>query len=42
VPGTGPPLPEGAWGTDFVLSLDGRPLARTGPHGGRVDWLPAE
>jgi hypothetical protein len=23
----------------FVLSLDGRPLARTAPHGGRIDWL---
>jgi hypothetical protein len=26
-------------GPDFVLSLDGRPLARTAPHGGRIDWL---
>ena len=25
----------------FVLSLDGRPLAWTAPHGGRIDWLPA-
>jgi hypothetical protein len=24
----------------FVLSLDGRPLALTAPHGGRIDWLP--
>jgi hypothetical protein len=24
----------------FVLALDGRPLARTAPHGGRIDWLP--
>jgi hypothetical protein len=24
----------------FVLSLDGRPLAATAPHGGRIDWLP--
>ena len=23
----------------FVLSVDGRPLARTAPHGGRIDWL---
>jgi hypothetical protein len=39
VPGTGTPYP-GGWGPYFVLSLDGRPLARTAPHGGRVDWLP--
>jgi hypothetical protein len=38
VPGTGRPYP-GGWGPYFVLSLDGRPLARTAPHGGRVDWL---
>ena len=38
VPGTGAPYP-GGWGPYFVLSLDGRPLARTAPHGGRVDWL---
>jgi hypothetical protein len=24
----------------FVLSLDGRPLAWTAPHGGRLDWFP--
>lgn len=24
----------------FLLSLDGRPLAWTAPHGGRIDWLP--
>jgi hypothetical protein len=24
---------------DFVLSRDGRPLAVTAPHGGRIDWL---
>jgi hypothetical protein len=24
----------------FVLCLDGRPVALTAPHGGRVDWLP--
>jgi hypothetical protein len=23
----------------FVLSVDGRPMARTAPHGGRIDWL---
>jgi hypothetical protein len=33
VPGTGQPYP-GGWGPYFVLSLDGRPLARTAPHGG--------
>ena len=38
VPGTGTPYP-GGWGPYFVLSLDGRPLARTAPHGGRLDWL---
>jgi len=38
VPGTGEPYP-GGWGPYFVLSLDGRPLARTAPHGGRLDWL---
>lgn len=39
VPGTGEPY-RGGWGPSFVLSLDGRPLASTGPHGGRLDWLP--
>jgi hypothetical protein len=39
VPGTGE-TSSGGWGTDFVLSLDGRPLALTAPHGGRIDWLP--
>jgi Uncharacterized protein conserved in bacteria (DUF2332) len=39
VPGTGQPYP-GGWGPYFVLSLDGRPLAHTAPHGGRIDWLP--
>jgi hypothetical protein len=39
VPRTGE-TPSGGWGTDFVLSLDGRPLALTAPHGGRIDWLP--
>jgi hypothetical protein len=38
VPGTGE-TPPGGWGTEFVLTLDGRPLARTAPHGGRVEWL---
>jgi Uncharacterized protein conserved in bacteria (DUF2332) len=41
VPGTGNSFP-GGWGPYFVLSLDGRPLARTAPHGGRIDWLPEE
>ena len=39
VPGTGEAAP-GGWGTDFVVSLDGRPLALSAPHGGRIDWLP--
>jgi hypothetical protein len=39
VPGTGERHP-GGWGPYFVLSLDGRPLAHTAPHGGRIDWLP--
>jgi hypothetical protein len=38
VPGTGERRP-GGWGTYFVMTLDGRPLARTAPHGGRLDWL---
>lgn len=38
LPGTGEPLP-GGWGPEFVLSLDGRPVARTAPHGGRIAWL---
>jgi hypothetical protein len=41
VPGTGEGYP-GGWGPYFVLSLDGRPLAHTAPHGGRVDWLPGD
>jgi hypothetical protein len=40
VPGTGTPF-KGGWGPYFVLSLDERPLARTAPHGGSLDWLPA-
>jgi hypothetical protein len=38
VPGTGKSYP-GGWGPHFVMSVDGRPLACTAPHGGRVDWL---
>jgi hypothetical protein len=38
VPGTGEPYP-GGWGPYFVLSLDGRTLVRTAPHGGRIDWI---
>ncbi len=41
VPGTGDPPAGNGWGGTFVLSLDGRPLARTAPHGGRIEWLPA-
>jgi hypothetical protein len=36
VPGIGP---EVAPPESFVLSLNGRPLAVTAPHGGRIDWL---
>lgn len=32
------PDPDEARGR-FVLSLDGRPLAWTAPHGGRIDWF---
>lgn len=32
--------PEHQGGGGLVLALDGRPLARTAPHGGRVDWVP--
>jgi hypothetical protein len=42
VPGAEASLPPG---TDcagrFALCLDGRPVALTAPHGGRIDWLPA-
>jgi hypothetical protein len=32
-------LPEGhRGGGGLVLALDGRPVARTAPHGGRIDW----
>jgi hypothetical protein len=35
-----PGIPADLAGPDsFILSLDGRPLARTAPHGGRIDWL---
>jgi hypothetical protein len=27
-------------GGGFVLALDGRPVARTAPHGGAIDWVP--
>jgi hypothetical protein len=30
--------PRVRW-TDVALSVDGRPLARTAPHGGRLDRL---
>jgi hypothetical protein len=40
-PGVVPGIAEGIAGHGrFVLSLDGRPLATTAPHGGRIDWLP--
>jgi hypothetical protein len=33
-------LPDGeAGGPDFVLALDGEPVARSAPHGGRLRWL---
>ncbi|MCA0146575.1 DUF2332 domain-containing protein [Blastococcus sp. LR1] len=38
VPGTGE-RPAGGWGREFVVSLDSRPLARSAPHGGRLEWL---
>jgi hypothetical protein len=35
-----PGIPADLAGPDsFVLSVDGRPLARTAPHGGRIEWL---
>ena len=35
-----PGIPADLAGPDsFVLSIDGRPVARTAPHGGRIDWL---
>jgi hypothetical protein len=39
VPGTGT-RPASGWGTEFVVSLDGRPVARSAPHGGWLEWLP--
>jgi hypothetical protein len=40
-PGVVPGIAAGITGNDrFVLSVDGRPLASTAPHGGRIDWLP--
>lgn len=39
VPGTGARA-ESGWGTEFVVSLDGRPVARAAPHGGWLEWLP--
>ena len=41
VPGTGEAPGDGSWGEHFVLSLDGRPVAHTAPHGGRIEWLDA-
>ncbi|WP_104524969.1 DUF2332 family protein [Blastococcus atacamensis] len=41
VPGTGE-RPVDGWGTEFVVSLDRRPLARSAPHGGRLEWLDGE
>lgn len=38
VPGTGE-RPDDGWGPYFVVSLDRRPLARSAPHGGRLEWL---
>jgi hypothetical protein len=39
--GVVPGIPEGVAAPGrFVLSLDGRPLAVTAPHGGGIDWLP--
>jgi hypothetical protein len=39
LPGTGERRPSG-WGPEMVVSLDGRPLAVSAPHGGRLEWLP--
>jgi hypothetical protein len=39
-PGVVPGMPEVPIEAGrFVLALDGRPLAATAPHGGRIDWL---
>ena len=41
LPGVRDRLPDGGTtGGDFVLALDGEPVARTAPHGGRLRWLP--
>jgi hypothetical protein len=42
LPGVSDRLPEppAADESRFLLALDGRPLAYTAPHGGRIDWLP--
>jgi hypothetical protein len=41
LPGVRDRLPDGeASAGDFVLALDGEPVARTAPHGGRLRWLP--
>jgi hypothetical protein len=34
-------LAPGEAGGRFLLSLDGRPVAWTAPHGGRIDWFAA-
>lgn len=33
------PVPPPPGGADFVLALDGRPVAFTGPHGQTLDWF---
>ena len=38
-PGTGDTTDDESWGEQFVLALDGLPVARTAPHGGRIEWL---
>ena len=38
-PGVVPGIATDLSGPDFLLSVDGRPLALTAPHGGRIDWL---
>ena len=41
LPGVRDRLPDGEPdGPDFVLALDGEPVARSAPHGGRLRWLP--
>ena len=40
LPGVRDRLPDGEPdGPDFVLALDGGPVARSAPHGGRLRWL---